>query len=80
MFESNYFSGGGGGGGEKKNDPLSLPPPPGVRQKTAWQVGPKISTKETKHLCMKGRTEAAIMLDGEVMEDIEDFTYLGSLD
>ena len=44
----------------------------------AGEIGLKSSTKKTKHLRMNSRTEAAIMLNGEEIEDIEDFTYLGS--
>ena len=44
----------------------------------AGEFGLKISTKKTKHLRMNSRTEAAIMLNFEEIEDIEDFTYLGS--
>ena len=44
----------------------------------ARETGLKISTKKTKHLRMNSRTEAAIMLNEEEIENIEDFTYLGS--
>ena len=46
--------------------------------RTAGQIGLKISTKKTKHLMMNGQTEAAVMLNGEEIEDIENFIYLGS--
>ena len=36
----------------------------------AGETGLKISTKKTKHLRMNSRTEAAIMLNGEEIEDI----------
>ena len=42
----------------------------------AAEIGLKISTKKTKHLRMNSRTDAAIMLNGEEIQDIEDFTYL----
>ena len=44
----------------------------------AGEIGLKISTKKTKHLRMNSRTEAAIMPNGEEIEAMEDFTYLGS--
>ena len=44
----------------------------------AGEFGLKISTKKRKHLRMNSRTEAAIMLNREKIDDIEDFTYLGS--
>ena len=43
----------------------------------AGEIGLNISTKKTKHLRMNSRTEAAIMPNGEEIEDTEDFTYLG---
>ena len=48
------------------------------RARTVGQTGRKISTKKTKHFRMNSTTEAAITLNGEDMEDIEDFIYLGS--
>nr|KAG5708729.1 hypothetical protein BaRGS_034946 [Batillaria attramentaria] len=45
---------------------------------TAGQIGLKISSKKTKHMRMNNRNNAAITVNGEALEEVEYFTYLGS--
>ena len=45
---------------------------------TAGCLGLKINTKKTRHLRMNSRTNESIMVNGEVVGEIDHFTYLGS--
>ena len=44
----------------------------------AGKLGLKINIKKTRHLRMSGRTNESIMVNGEVAEEVDHFTYLGS--
>ena len=41
-------------------------------------VGLKINIKKTRHLRMSGRTNESITVNGEVVVEVDNFTYLGS--
>ena len=45
---------------------------------TAGSLGLKINTKKTRHLRMNNRTNESIMVNGEVVAEVDQFTYLGS--
>ena len=45
---------------------------------TAGQIGLKISSKKTKHMRMNNKNNTAITVNGEALEEVEYFTYLGS--
>ena len=45
---------------------------------TAAMLGLKVSTKKTKHMRMNHRSDAPIILHGNVDEEVNEFTYLGS--
>ena len=45
---------------------------------TARTSSLEISTKKTRHLRINSRSREVIMLNGETIEDVEHFTYLGS--
>ena len=45
---------------------------------TAGQIGLRISSRKTKHMRMNNRNNAAIIVNGEALEEVEYFTYLGS--
>ena len=45
---------------------------------TAGNIGLKINIKKTRHLRMSGRTNESIMVNGEVVDEVDEFTYLGS--
>ena len=45
---------------------------------TAQKVGLKASKTTTKHMRMNSRTDDPIKLQGENIEEVEEFTYLGS--
>ena len=45
---------------------------------TAALLGLKVSTKNTKHMSINHRSDAPIILHGKVVEDVDEFTYLGS--
>ena len=45
---------------------------------TAGSLGLKINTKKTRHLRMNSRTNESIMVNGEVVDEVDHFTYLGS--
>ena len=45
---------------------------------TAQKIGPKASITKTKHMRMNSRTNEPIKLQGENIEKVEEFTYLGS--
>ena len=45
---------------------------------TAGCLGLKINTKKTRHLKMNSRTNEYIMVNGEVVDEVDHFTYLGS--
>ena len=45
---------------------------------TAGNLGLKVSTKKTKSMRMNARVESPIKLNGEDIEEVDDFTYLGS--
>jgi len=44
---------------------------------TAGNLGLKINLKKTKHLRMSGRTNESIVVNGEVVDEVDHFTYLG---
>ena len=45
---------------------------------TAGSLGLKINTKKTRYLRMNSRTNESIMVNGEVVGEVDHFTYLGS--
>ena len=45
---------------------------------TAQKIGLKASVTKTKHMMMNSRTNEPIKLQGENIEEVEEFTYLGS--
>jgi len=45
---------------------------------TAGKLGLKINIKKTRHLMMSGRTNESIMVNGELVEEVDHFTHLGS--
>ena len=45
---------------------------------TAGSLGLKIIAKKTRHLRMNSRTNESIMVNGEVVDKVDHFTYLGS--
>ena len=45
---------------------------------TAGSFGLKISTRKSGHLRMNSRTNELINLNGEVVGEVDHFTYLGS--
>ena len=45
---------------------------------TAGSVGLNINTKKTRHLGMNSRTNESITVNGEVVDEVDHFTYLGS--
>jgi len=45
---------------------------------TAGNMGLKINIKKTRHLSMCGRTNESIMVNGEVVDEVDHFSYLGS--
>ncbi|KAL9977332.1 hypothetical protein ACROYT_G014722 [Oculina patagonica] len=45
---------------------------------TAAVLGLKISPKKTKHMRMNHRSDAPITLHGKIVEEVNEFTYLGS--
>ena len=45
---------------------------------TAGSLGLKINTEKTRHLRMNSRTSESIMVNGEVVDEVDHFTYLGS--
>ena len=45
---------------------------------TAAMLGLKVSTTETKHMRMNHRPDTPIILHGKVVEEVNEFTYLGS--
>ena len=45
---------------------------------TAGKIGLKASTKKTKHMRMNSRTNAPIRMQNEDIEEVNEFTYLGS--
>ena len=45
---------------------------------TAQKIGLKASITKTKHMRMNSRTNEPIKLQGENIEKVEEFTYLGS--
>ena len=45
---------------------------------TAGNLGLKINIKKTRHLRMSGRTNKSIMVNGEVVDEADHFTNLGS--
>ena len=45
---------------------------------TAGSLGQQINTKKTRHLRMNGRTNESTMVNGEVVDEVDHFTYLGS--
>ena len=45
---------------------------------TAGSVGLTISTKTSRHLRMNSRTNESIILNGEVVDEVYHFSYLGS--
>jgi len=44
---------------------------------TAGRLGLKINIRKTRHLRMSGRTNESIMVNGEVVDEVDHFTYLG---
>ena len=47
-------------------------------QATASMLGLKFSTKKIKHMRINHRSDVPIILHGEIMEEVKQFTYLGS--
>ena len=45
---------------------------------TAGNMGLKINIKKTRHLSMGGRTNESIMVNGEVVDEVDHFSYRGS--
>jgi len=45
---------------------------------TAGNLGLKINLKKTRHLRMSGRTDESIVVNGEEVDEVDHFTYLGS--
>jgi len=45
---------------------------------TAGKLSLKINIKKTRYLRMSGRTDESIMVNGEVVGEVDHFTYLGS--
>ena len=45
---------------------------------TAGNLGLKINIKKTRHLRMNGRNNESILVNGEVVDGVDHFTYLGS--
>ena len=45
---------------------------------TAAMLGLKVSTRKTKRMRMSHVSDAAIILHGNVVEEVNEFTYLGS--
>ena len=45
---------------------------------TAGNLGLKVSTKKTKGMRMNTRVQENIKLNGDEIEEVDDFTYLGS--
>ena len=45
---------------------------------TAGRLSLEISSKKTRHFRMNSRSREAILLNGEAVEEVEHFTYLGS--
>ena len=45
---------------------------------TAGNLGLKINIKKTGHLRMSSRSNESILLNGEVVDEVDHFTYLGS--
>ena len=45
---------------------------------TAGNLGLKVSTKKTKGMRMNARVQENIKLNGDEIEEVDDFTYLGS--
>ena len=45
---------------------------------TAQKIGLKASITKTKHMRINSRTNEPIKLQGENIEEVEEFTYLGS--
>lgn len=45
---------------------------------TAGSLGLKINTKKTRHLRMNSRANESIMVNGDVVDEVDHFTYLGS--
>ena len=46
--------------------------------KTANTIGLKVNTKTTQVLRKNTRVNDPVMIDGKHLEDVEDFTYLGT--
>ena len=44
---------------------------------TAAVLGLKVSTKKNKHMRMNNRSDAPIILYGKILEDVNEFTFLG---
>lgn len=49
-----------------------------VLAEKALSIGLKVSKKKTKHMRVKAKSEEPIQLYNENIEDVDDFTYLGS--
>ena len=45
---------------------------------TAGSLGLKINSKKTRHFRMNSRTNESIMVNGDVIDEVDHFTYLGS--
>ena len=45
---------------------------------TEGRLGLEITTKKTRHLRLNSRSRETIMLNGEAVEEVAHFTYLGS--
>ncbi|PVD33025.1 hypothetical protein C0Q70_08473 [Pomacea canaliculata] len=45
---------------------------------TAGNLGLKVSTKKTKSMRVNARVQDSIKLNGEEIEEVDSFTYLGS--
>ena len=45
---------------------------------TAGNLGLKVSTEKTKGMRMNARVQENIKLNGDEIEEVDDFTYLGS--
>ena len=46
---------------------------------TAGNIDLKINIKKTRHLKMSGRNNESITVNGEVVDEVDHFTYLGSM-
>lgn len=47
--------------------------------KYAWQVGLDVNTRKTQAMTVNTSLENPITMSGHAVEDVEDFTYVGSL-